>query len=427
MAFSPLPIVDFNRNSLDVSPFTDALNTARKEQFQRNALASQERQQDRQFGLQQAQDARAAERHPIELKAANQQLAHAMAAEGRQAAMHPYQIDQMKATAAAAKDERESKIAMSAAKIADLWMADPDPVSQQAKFEKYRATPKIAAAMAEAKLPPEMDNPRGWHAYFTAIATPFRDKLTTRSIEAKAGEDEASARHKDALTAAAGNKGVGFDNLKDVLKYEQDLREEFTKQPAVKEYGVVRDAYGKIKSVANDGTAAGDMSLVFAYMKMLDPNSTVRETEYANAQNTTGVAGQMYNIWNKVKDGAFLNPTQRNEFLAQAHKLYGVHEGQYGALRGQYGALAKRAGIDPSRITLDFGRVDGDQRNPYGTGPERPQVAPERGAVPRFDAPPRAQQGPTGGPARVNNDAEYQSLPPKTEFIGPDGQLRVKP
>ena len=35
--------------------------------------------------------------------------------------------------------------------------------------------------------------------------------------------------------------------------------------------------------------AAGDMALIFSYMKMLDPNSTVREGEYATAQDAGSI------------------------------------------------------------------------------------------------------------------------------------------
>jgi hypothetical protein len=35
--------------------------------------------------------------------------------------------------------------------------------------------------------------------------------------------------------------------------------------------------YSKIEISAKKGTPQGDMSLIFAYMKMLDPGSVVRE------------------------------------------------------------------------------------------------------------------------------------------------------
>ncbi|MDO4713960.1 MAG: hypothetical protein Q4B28_04950 [bacterium] len=63
------------------------------------------------------------------------------------------------------------------------------------------------------------------------------------------------------------------------------LRKEFNNLPEIKNFKTVQGMYNTVKSASTLGTAAGDMSLIFAYMKILDPNSTVRESEYANAQN----------------------------------------------------------------------------------------------------------------------------------------------
>ena len=88
-----------------------------------------------------------------------------------------------------------------------------------------------------------------------------------------------------------------------------------------KTYKVIDEAERKINSIGRKGTPASDMALVFSFMKIMDPGSTVREGEYASAQNTTGVPGQILNAYNKAIDGTILNPSQREDFLQQAQSL----------------------------------------------------------------------------------------------------------
>ena len=84
-------------------------------------------------------------------------------------------------------------------------------------------------------------------------------------------------------------------------------------------------AYEKIGRNAKEGTATGDMGMTFGIMKLYDPNSTVREGEYATAKNAAGVPTRILNLYNSSIDGQFLLPEQRKAFLATAKNLY---EGQ---------------------------------------------------------------------------------------------------
>lgn len=80
--------------------------------------------------------------------------------------------------------------------------------------------------------------------------------------------------------------------------------------------------YNSVSAAAQDPTPAGDISLIFAYMKMLDPTSVVRENEFATAQNAGSIPTSIQNIWNKAVQGTRLTPEQRTDFVNQANKLY---------------------------------------------------------------------------------------------------------
>jgi len=100
--------------------------------------------------------------------------------------------------------------------------------------------------------------------------------------------------------------------------YETESKEWRTIAPA---YGRVVAAYEEAVKGENSGqpSPAADISLVFAFMKMLDPNSVVRETEYATAENARGVPESIRARYNKLLNGAFLTAAQRADFVSQAY------------------------------------------------------------------------------------------------------------
>lgn len=161
-----------------------------------------------------------------------------------------------------------------------------------------------------------------------------------RRYSTLAAQAEREARQKQAAERA----GAASDLT---LK----LRNEFQGLPVVKNMNTVAEAYEKINAIGNN--PAGQMSLIFNYMKVLDPGSTVREGEYANAQNTTGVPGRISNMYNKALRGEFINPDQIADFQNEAQKIYGAQLGRYKMASGQYQRLSRQAGVSPGDVVLD--------------------------------------------------------------------------
>ncbi len=133
----------------------------------------------------------------------------------------------------------------------------------------------------------------------------------------------------------------------------KDLRDEFTK--ITKDYRDVSASYAKIESAANNPSAAGDLALIFGYMKMLDPGSTVREGEFATAQNSAGIPQQVVNMYNRALNGERLAPEQRSDFAAQAKNVFGVYQRQYDNMQSQYEGLATRFGVAPEDVIVQGG------------------------------------------------------------------------
>lgn len=194
--------------------------------------------------------------------------------------------------------------------------------------------------------------------------------------------------------------------LPENFKGEADLRKEFSALPPVKEFQTQANAMQRVADSATDPSAAGDLALIFSYMKLLDPGSVVRETEFANAQNAAGVPDQIRNLWNRLRTGERLNPDQRDDFVGRAAKIYQGAEQQYGALEAQYRNIAEQQRLDPTRTLPSF-RYSGEMP---GVTPPSPVGAPGAAAA----AP--------GGGGTTRSGVRWSVVPPTPGAIQPGMQ-----
>lgn len=131
---------------------------------------------------------------------------------------------------------------------------------------------------------------------------------------------------------------------------ENALRDDYTKQS--KEFTVVRDFYDRMKTAPTTG--AGDLALVFSFMKMLDPGSTVREGEYANAQNAAGVPEGIRGIVNNLVGGGKLGPEARKQIKDAAAQVWTTASGRHLAMTNQFANIAKRQRLRPENVIVDY-------------------------------------------------------------------------
>jgi hypothetical protein len=111
----------------------------------------------------------------------------------------------------------------------------------------------------------------------------------------------------------------------------------------------IANAYQKVTSAPE--TAAGDMSKIFGFMKILDPGSTVREGEYASAENARGVGEKTRALYNKVISGEKLTPSQRAEFDQAAAALVKSQQDQYKrTIEKHYTNITTKAGVQPDLV-----------------------------------------------------------------------------
>jgi len=128
--------------------------------------------------------------------------------------------------------------------------------------------------------------------------------------------------------------------------FESKLRKEYATQTA--NYQEVKESFGRIKAAENTG--AGDIALVYGYMKMLDPGSVVREGEFATASNSAGVPAAIQNLYNKALNGQRLTDGQRKTFTGQAEKLFNSAEKREKEVRGGVEQVVKSYKLNPDNV-----------------------------------------------------------------------------
>jgi hypothetical protein len=149
----------------------------------------------------------------------------------------------------------------------------------------------------------------------------------------------------------------------------------------------VRDSYAKIQAASRDPSPAGDMGVIFNYMRLLDPGSTVREGEYATAANAGAVPDRIRNLYNSIMQGTKLAPEQRADFTKQAKGLFNAQHMQQKRLESQYRKIGERLGVDVDNVVPDLSLVEQELAaptpDPVAAAPQpTPPSAPPAGVDP---------------------------------------------
>lgn len=180
-------------------------------------------------------------------------------------------------------------------------------------------------------------------------AMPKPSDLAVKVREAT-GHEYGTAEHRKAMIDAMGlgPKKTKAPSAEDLAKTSDNLRRELQGLPISKDMQAV-DLAAKKLAVTSD-TGAGDISLIFGYMKLLDPQSTVREGEFATASEAGGSADKLLNAYNKAINGERLTPQVRQQFREEANKLLGVYRSQFSKERDRFRGMAKKRGADPDDV-----------------------------------------------------------------------------
>lgn len=227
----------------------------------------------------------------------------------------------------------------------------------------------------KAESTPSFDAPAG-------LAVPPGVKFTRGEVvkgAEKLAEFQGKHQEQDALRKQnqadkASQQGISKAN---------QFRDEFNQLS--KTYQTVVPSYGNIRTNAALGddkaTGASDMSLIFAYMKLLDPSSTVREGEYANAAKSGTFGDDVRNAMQRFDTGQKLTAEQRQHFANAALGVYKNANQVQGQHVSRYTDLAKRAGVNPTDVIYDYGSQYNDDLKEGAQLPWMPKVGPQPGMI----------------------------------------------
>ena len=136
-----------------------------------------------------------------------------------------------------------------------------------------------------------------------------------------------------------------YKDLNQLNSAEAALRKEFTKD--TQDFEKIQQFKKQITNAPNTG--AGALSAVFGFMKLLDPNSVVRPSEQASAENAGGVPARLRSIWNRALRGG-MGEELMAEFRAEAERIYSDRLKRYNRRYERYEGIAKRRGMDPLNV-----------------------------------------------------------------------------
>jgi hypothetical protein len=131
------------------------------------------------------------------------------------------------------------------------------------------------------------------------------------------------------------------------------LRDKFLALQDSKDMRMVATAYKKMATSSDSGV--GDLSLIYGFIKLIDPGSVVREGEVHLTAEAGSAAQEAAGWFKRIKSGGRLPPTLRSQYLDEAKNILGAQYSSYEPIANEYRRLATKAGADPDDVVLPLG------------------------------------------------------------------------
>jgi hypothetical protein len=248
--------------------------------------------------------------------------------------------------AAQAPAELRQKIAAADKAVADATTAQATATNAPAKAA---ADAQLAVAQAQK----------------AAVDAKYAEQITLEDLKKKAADLGLTKAQTGSALAQTKKLGVetskaalelealkasgGLDPAKS-FEQEEKLRKEF--QGRTKVYGELGTTYQNMKSSADAKTGPGDIALITGFMKMLDPGSVVRETEFATARDTAGLYERLQNQAQKLQSGQLftLDSKQRKEYTDLAKQYLDSAQKKAVDDKKALGVVVKNYRLNPDNV-----------------------------------------------------------------------------
>jgi uncharacterized membrane protein len=143
---------------------------------------------------------------------------------------------------------------------------------------------------------------------------------------------------------------IGLDKFKTVV----DLKKTYDKDERVQTY---RDAIPQVAGAMDaPNTPQGDLSVVYAFAKVMDPASAVRGEEMDMARGSSPIAAQIQSYLGLLNSGKRLPPETRRGLIDAMRTKAQQYEAAYASARDEFQGVAKQGGFDAAAV---IGEHDG--------------------------------------------------------------------
>lgn len=154
---------------------------------------------------------------------------------------------------------------------------------------------------------------------------------------------------------ASSTGGTGSNQITD---NERALMGVFISNPIVKNYNELISQKNYTDRIISNGIGGpADLALVYTFMKGLDPNSVVRESEYDMAAKS----GNIFKGWAAKfngylnENGGILPDNVKTEFQNLVNQRLQAQQLSYDNFAGSIRAIAERQGLNPDNVVPNFG------------------------------------------------------------------------
>jgi hypothetical protein len=227
---------------------------------------------------------------------------------------------------------------------------------QKAANAVLTAEDDIAKARAERLLKEAEANAKGVEARYAEQAA--KDAIKKRAADlglttAQTNQALATTKKLGTETAKAALelealKATGGIDPEKKFTQEEKIRKEW--QGRSKMYGELQGTFNTLQASASSANGPGDIALITGFMKMLDPGSVVRETEFATARDTAGLFTQLQNRLEKAQNGQLLSPQQRKEYVALSQKYLDSAKKKADQEKKDLGIVVKNYRLNPENV-----------------------------------------------------------------------------
>lgn len=163
--------------------------------------------------------------------------------------------------------------------------------------------------------------------------------------QAAAGRDAI----KDAITINQGQYETGIKPTQDRLTMVGQLASRYMADPRVKKYMLAADSYARALNTQDN--PQGDLSLVYAYAKLMDPDSAVREAEGQAVSNSDTIYGRtVARMKKELGEGGSFSPEARKSLRSEMRNALGALNSGYVQARELYGHMAERYSLPPEDV-----------------------------------------------------------------------------